>query len=68
MSMTKLQRLELEVKELSADDRAAFRRWFEEFDADEWDRQIEADVQAGKLDALAERALRDHAAGRSREL
>jgi hypothetical protein len=66
--MTKLQRLELEVKELSADERAAFLKWFEEFDADEWDRQIEADVQAGKLDALAERALRDHAAGRSREL
>jgi hypothetical protein len=40
----------------------------EEVDADEWDRQIEADIKAGKLDELVERALRDHAAGRTREL
>jgi hypothetical protein len=40
----------------------------EELDADEWDRQIEADIKAGKLDELVERALRDHAAGRTREL
>ena len=33
-----------------------------------WDRQFEADVKAGKLDTLAERALRDHRAGRSTRL
>jgi hypothetical protein len=66
--MTKLEKLQDEVKELSPDERTAFFKWFEEFDDAEWDRQIEADVQAGKLDALVERALRDHAAGRSREL
>lgn len=46
----------------------AFRAWFSKFDADAWDRQFEADVKAGKLDALAESALRDHAQGRSTEL
>jgi hypothetical protein len=34
-------------------------------DAEAWDRQFEADVEAGKLDALAERALDAHAEGRS---
>jgi hypothetical protein len=66
--MTKLEKLELQVEELAAEELAAFREWFAEFDGALWDRQIEADVKAGKLDALAERALRDNAAGRSRDL
>jgi len=56
------------VKELSPEELAAFREWFVKFDAELWDRQFEADVTAGKLDAMAERALRDHAAGRSAKL
>jgi len=66
--MTKLENLELQVEELAAEELAAFREWFAEFDGALWDRQIEADVKAGKLDALAERALRDNAAGRFRDL
>jgi hypothetical protein len=38
------------------------------FDAAAWDRQWEDDAGAGKLDGLAEKALADHRAGRSREL
>jgi hypothetical protein len=66
--MSKIEQIEGAVKELSADELSAFRAWFAEFDAEIWDRQFEGDVRAGKLDALAERALRDHAAGRSTEL
>ena len=40
---------------MSAEELAAFRAWFEQYDADQWDRQIEADVASGKLDALAEK-------------
>jgi hypothetical protein len=29
-----------------------------------WDRQIDADVKAGRLDKLAEKALEDYRAGR----
>jgi hypothetical protein len=39
-----------------------------ELDAEIWDRQFEADVQSGKLDELAECAVRDHASGLSTEL
>jgi len=39
-----------------------------EFEAAAWDRQFEADVIAGRLDAAAERARDDRAAGRSKRL
>jgi len=66
--MTKLQALEHEVRKLSSQDLAAFRRWFVEFDAAQWDQQIESDVRLGRLNALAEEALEAHRKGESREL
>ena len=66
--MDKVQNIESQIQELSPEELAALREWFVEFDAEAWDRQFEADVKAGKLDALAERALRDHLAGRSTKL
>ena len=39
---------------------AEFRRWFAEFDAAAWDRRLEADVTAGKLDALLTEADDDY--------
>ncbi|MFZ1889693.1 MAG: hypothetical protein WAU33_16855 [Candidatus Binataceae bacterium] len=65
--MSKLEALEKKVSGLSAEELEEFRRWFAEFDAAAWDRQTERDVKAGKLDALADEALRDHAAGKSTE-
>jgi hypothetical protein len=56
------------ITKLSAEELSAFRAWFAKFDADTWDRQFEADVKAGKLDALAERALHEQTEGRSSEL
>jgi hypothetical protein len=63
--MSKVKDLESQIKELSAEELAAFRQWFVAFDAEVWDRQFDADVAAGKLDGMAARALEDHAAGRS---
>jgi hypothetical protein len=63
--MSKVEALEKRVSGLSAGELAEFRQWFAEFDAAAWDRQIERDVKAGKLDALAEEALRGHSAGKS---
>ena len=65
--MSKVESLEKRISALSAQELAEFRQWFAEFDAAAWDRQIERDVKAGKLDALADEALRDHAAGKSTE-
>lgn len=60
--------IEHEIARLTPDQLAQFRAWFEEFDADAWDRQIEEDLVAGKLDRLAEDALAEHKAGGSRPL
>lgn len=66
--MNKVERLEVEIRKLSVVELATFREWFREFDSDAWDREIEADALAGELDAHADRALRDHRAGKSTTL
>ena len=66
--MSDVESIEDRIKEFSAEELTAFREWFLKFDAEAWDRQFEADAKAGKLDRLAERALRDHAAGRFTKL
>ena len=65
--MSKLEAIEKRVSGLSAKELAEFRRWFAEFDSAAWDREVERDAKAGKLDALADAALRDHASGKSTE-
>ena len=65
--MSKVEALEKRISALSAEELSEFRQWFAEFDAAAWDRQIERDAKAGKLDALADEALRDHASGKSTE-
>jgi hypothetical protein len=59
-----VQELQDTVAHLSDDDLATFSEWFEEFMAEQWDRQIEADVRAGRLDAAGRRADADLDAGR----
>ena len=66
--MSRVERIEGEIKELSPEELVALREWFAQFDAERWDQQLESDVEAGKLDSMAERALRDHEAGRSTKL
>jgi hypothetical protein len=66
--MSTLQEIEEAVRQLSAEELAAFRRWFAEFDAAVWDRQIEEDVAAGRLDQLADEALQDRSEGRCTDL
>lgn len=56
------------VKRLPKKDLARFRKWFAEYDAAVWDRQLRADSTAGKLDALVREAQRDHRAGRTKAL
>ena len=66
--MGKIENLERQIKDLSAKELSKFRTWFAKFDAEAWDRQFDADVRAGKLDALAEKALRAHASGETTKL
>jgi hypothetical protein len=57
--MSTLEQIENAVRQLSPKELAAFRTWFAELDAAAWDRQIEEDVAAGRLDAMVDEALKD---------
>ena len=57
--MSTVAEIEQAIQRLSAEDLAALREWFAEFDAAVWDRQFEADVVAGRLDVLAQEAIHD---------
>ena len=59
-----VQELESAVSHLASEEFAHFQAWFEEFAADVWDRQIEADARAGKLDHLISQADAEFEAGR----
>ncbi len=55
--MSSVEEIEQAVQGLSPEQLAAFRAWFAEFDSAIWDRKIEQDVAAGRLDSLAAEAL-----------
>jgi len=65
---TALESIEHAVEQLGRNDLAVFRDWFNSFEAAEWDAQIERDICAGKLDALAEEGISEFEAGATRSL
>jgi hypothetical protein len=56
------------IERLPASDVARVRAWLVEYAERLWDEQIERDERAGRLDALIDRALEEHSAGRTRPL
>jgi hypothetical protein len=66
--MSTVAEIEDAIRKLPDEDLAALRAWFAEFDAAAWDRQFERDVAAGRLDVLADEALRDWREGRCSDL
>jgi hypothetical protein len=66
--MAQVDDLARAVRKLPPEDLEAFRRWILAFDAELWHHQFEEDVKSGKLDGLAEEALDDLGAGRTRPL
>jgi enoyl-CoA hydratase/carnithine racemase len=68
MFMTTVEAITAAIAELPPEQVAQIREWLNEQDEAEWDAQIERDERAGRLDALADRALADYRAGRTRPL
>lgn len=66
--MRTAQEVEKAVTKLPPQELARFRAWFEQFDAEMWDKQFEKDATSGKLDKIAERAIADYKAGKAKEL
>jgi hypothetical protein len=66
--MSTVHEIEQAIRNLEPQDLAVLRQWFAEFDPEFWERQLEQDVAAGKLNWLAEEALRDLNDGRCTDL
>ena len=51
-TMSKIDELKAEIERLPGEEFAELYRWLSEKDWERWDKQIEADSQAGRLDFL----------------
>ena len=61
--MIQVKLLEQHIAELDDASFSKLRDWFIEFDQARWDKKLEADSNAGKLDFLINAALAEHKAG-----
>lgn len=67
-SMTQIEAIQAEIASLSSEDFARLREWIAERDWQNWDRQIERDSAAGKLDFLREEVEEAKQQGELRDL
>ena len=54
---TNIAKIQEEILSLSETDYRQLKQWFNDLEWETWDRQIEADSNAGKLDFLIDEAL-----------
>ena len=66
--MTTVTQIEKAVQALPEDQFAAFSSWFDEYEEQRWDKQIERDQKAGPLRDLMEKARADFEAGKCSRL
>lgn len=66
--MLSLKRLEAEVASLPDKELRKFSKWFAQYEAERWDRALEADIASGKLDQLADEALAQFVSGKCKPL
>ena len=63
-----VKEIEAAISRLAPEDLAELMSWLQEHAAQVWDRQIEDDLQAGRLDSLLAEVDKEHDAGLSRPL
>ncbi len=66
--MKRIEKIEQDIQKLDRSELNILREWFRNYDADEWDRQIEEDVKCGKLDVLARESLEAYKSGKATEI
>jgi len=66
--LTSIEALEKEIQKLDLKEFAKLRDWFLEYEWEAWDRQLERDVQVGKLEKLGKKVLADHVARKTNPL
>jgi hypothetical protein len=65
MSITDIEQA---ITELSPEELARFREWFDEYYAQVWDEQIEKDAKSGRLDRIISEVDEEYDTGLSKPL
>ncbi|HQU32660.1 MAG: hypothetical protein HRU72_09460 [Planctomycetia bacterium] len=63
-----IKEIELAITRLTSEELSQFTAWFEEYQAQTWDKQIEKDIEAGRLDKIIKEAEESFQAGRCKPL
>jgi hypothetical protein len=63
-----VEEIEAVIAQLSAEDLARFTAWFESYHERAWDKQIEADLEAGRLDAVLNEVDKEYESGLGKPL
>ena len=66
--MSTVQEIETAIQKLKPQEIHTVADWLQEYREELWDRQIEADAKAGRLDKLMDEAKQDYLSGRCKPL
>jgi predicted HAD superfamily phosphohydrolase YqeG len=66
--MSTVQEIETAIQKLKPQEIHEVANWLQELREELWDKQIDADAKAGRLDKLMEEAKQDYLAGRCKPL
>jgi hypothetical protein len=67
-TMTTVADIQQAVQSLPEEEFAVSSSWFDQYEEERWDRQMECDQESGPLRSLMERARADFEAGKSSRL
>jgi len=66
--MSNIEQIESAILSLPSSEFEQLRLWFLDLDYERWEQQIEQDIEAGRLEALAQEAISDFTSGHCREI
>ena len=66
--MSTVQEIETAIQKLKPQEIHEVADWLQELREELWDKQIDADAKAGRLDKMMEEAKQDYLAGRCKPL
>jgi hypothetical protein len=66
--MSTVVEIEEALQTLPVEDARKIADWLQRYLDDKWDKQIDGDIAAGRLEKLADKAMQDYQAGRIKPL
>jgi hypothetical protein len=66
--MSKVEENKAAIEALPEDEYVQLRKWFSEKDWQKWDKEVEEDSEAGRLDFLIKEALEEKESGKLKDL